>query len=93
MLQLINISLTIRLDLGLRLLLWDNKWQCSIAINDALRTLMYNVTATTSDIMQNRNDYLDSKQFTFSLKYIFGNNTISAKERKLGNQEEINRTN
>ena len=81
------------LDLGLRLFLWNKKWQCLVVLNDALKTLVYHTAISTNDIRQEVINYLDSRQITLSLNYTFGNKTISVKEREVGNKEENNRSN
>ena len=79
------------LDLGLSLFFGDKRWGCSLALNDVLKTLTYHFTVS-SNVKEKYSDYFDSQQIKFSLKYNFGNTTISVKQRALGNKEEKNRS-
>ena len=81
------------LDFGFNMFFLDKHLQCSIALNDALKTLSYHATTITNNIMQEYINYLDSRQLKLSFKYHFGNTTISVKQRALGNKEEKNRSN
>ena len=80
------------LDLGLNMFFLDKQLQGSIAFNDVLKSLVYR-SSTFTIIKEEYNNYIDSQQIKFSLKYNFGNNTISVKKRAFGNKEEKNRAN
>ena len=81
------------LDLGLSMSFLDKKLQCSIALNDVLKTQRFYNSIVSNDIMQKFNNYYDTRSLKISLKYNFGNKTISVKEREFGNEDEKNRTN
>ena len=82
-----------RLNLGLSMSFLDKKLQCLIALNDLLKTVVFDMTTFTSGIRQDIYIYNDTRSLKVSLKYNFGNNKISVKGRKFGNQDEKNRTN
>jgi hypothetical protein len=79
------------LDAGLRVLLLKSRLQCAININDLLRTANPNFVTFTSDIKQKYNTYYDTRQMRISLRYSFGNNKISVKQRDFGNESERGR--
>ena len=81
------------LDLGLKMLFLNKKLECSIALNDILKTRIVSNIVIINDVKQEFNQYYDTQSIKVSLKYNFGNNRISVKEREFGNQDEKNRTN
>ena len=81
------------LDLGLKMLFLNKKLDCSIALNDIFKTRIVSNMVIINDVTQEFNQYYDTKSIKVSLKYNFGNKTISVKEREFGNEEEQNRTN
>ena len=82
-----------KLDLGLRLFLWNKQWELSIALNDALKNFVYRYSSITNNIRRKNKDCVDIQTLKLSFKHHFGNRTISVKERGFGNKEEKNRTN
>lgn len=81
------------LDLGLKTLLLNKKIQLAITATDVLKTNQYRYNSLINNIMQEYNNYYDSRQIRLTFRYNFGNEKIKQQDRKLGNEEERRRSN
>lgn len=82
---------SMRLDLGLRFLFLNKNLQCSISIDDILKTSNPDNTTYTNGITQTYNVYADTRRLRLSLRYNFGNKNIKGKNREIGNSDEKSR--
>lgn len=81
------------LDLGLKILLLQRKIQLSVNASDIFKTNKYRFSSLVNNIMQDYNNYYDSRQLRITIRYNFGNEKMKQTERKAGNEEERRRSN
>jgi len=81
------------LDVGFKTLWLDKKLQIALAATDILKTDRYRFSSLVNSINQVYNNYYDSRQLRFSVRYTFGNEKIKRQEIKQGNEEERKRNN
>lgn len=71
----------------------NNKMQLTLLVNDAFRTFyLHDYTSVVNGIRQVYNENNSSRFFRASLTYRFGNDKVNVKARKLGNEEERERS-
>jgi len=83
-----QMSSSMSLDAGIRTSSMKNRLQFAINVYDLLRTANPDFITFTNDIRQKYNTYYDTRQMRISLRYNFGNNKVSVKEREFGNESE-----
>lgn len=81
------------LDLSFKYLLLNKNLQLSLVCSNIFKTDMLKVNYYSNGVDQNFRQYYDTRAIRFALSYKFGNNKINVRQRKLGNQEEIQRSN
>ncbi|WP_316804654.1 outer membrane beta-barrel family protein [Pedobacter nototheniae] len=81
------------LDLGFKILLLEKKLQLALSASDVLKTNKERFNTVVNGISQAYNNYYDSQQLRFSIRYNFGNAKIKQQDRKPGNEEERRRSN
>jgi outer membrane receptor protein involved in Fe transport len=81
------------LSLTLKYLLLNKDLQLSLSGNDIFSGQRSTYTSYINNIRQEFRNYYDSRSFSISLLYKFGNKKISVKPREFGNEEEKNRAN
>lgn len=88
-----QVSANSRLDLSLKYLLLNKKLTLGLSYNDVFKQDYSTITVFSGGIKQSFTQYYDSRQLRLSVTYNFGNKNISVSSRKVGNQEEKNRSN
>lgn len=81
------------LNTGVRKLMLNKKLMLAINLTDVLKTDRQRYISMVNGIRQSYNNYYDSRQIKFSIRYIFGNDQIKQQNRKPGNDEERKRSN
>lgn len=80
------------LYLSLQYLMLDKNLRFSVRGNDIFRTQATRQSTTVNGVFQEARYYYDSQSLIVSISYKFGNNDISAKRHRTGNQSERSRT-
>ena len=81
------------LNLGLKYSMLNKKLNLNFLFKDIFRSYKTIGTRNTQETLYTFNIYNDSQSVRFSINYIFGNKSISVKQREGGNTEESNRAN
>lgn len=81
------------LDLSLKHFFLEKKLQLTLQFSNILKSDRVTMSYASNGIEQSFRQYYDTQSVRFSLLYKFGSNKVGVKQRKLGNQEEIQRTN
>ncbi len=89
--DLFTVQAAQRLDLGLKVLLWQKDLQIAVSVADLFRDSSPDVSTYTNPVRQVYNNYRDDRYVTFSLRYRMGNKKVAVKTRALGNQAERKR--
>ncbi|RYJ39666.1 putative TonB-dependent outer membrane receptor precursor [Flavobacterium anhuiense] len=81
------------LDISFKYFYLDKKLQLTLLFTNILKSDRVTMSYTSNNIDQSFRQYYDTQSIRLSLLYKFGSNKIGVKQRKLGNQEEIQRVN
>jgi hypothetical protein len=88
-----KISPASSLDISVKHFFLEKNLQMTVLFSNILKSDRITASYTANGIEQSFRQYYDTQFVRFSLSYKFGNNKIGIKQRKLGNQEEIQRSN
>ncbi|GAB3425400.1 outer membrane beta-barrel protein [Niabella aquatica] len=88
-----NTTTSSSLDIGFKYLLAKKKWVLGLNFYDLLKDDYYTIHYFADGVQQSYTQYYDSRGVRLSISYNFGNKNISVSSRKVGNQEEKNRSN
>jgi len=88
---LYQITPSYSVDIGFRILFWNNDLQIGVSAQDIFKTSTTTVTTFTDGIKQTYNIYNDNRRFRLAIVYKSGNSKISIKERSFGNEDIKNR--
>lgn len=81
------------LDLGLKIIVLNKKVNFALNATDVLKTNKYRFSSLINNIKQEYNNYYDSRQLRFTVKYAFGSDHLKQRAAKTGNDEERKRSN
>lgn len=81
------------LDISFKHFYLDKKLQLTLVFTNILKSDRVTMSYISNNINQSFRQYYDSQSVRFALLYKLGNNKANVKQRKLGNQEELQRTN
>lgn len=81
------------LNIGFKYLAMNKRLILSLNFDDIFKTNYSTISYTAESIQQSFTQYYDARLVRFSLSYNFGNKNVSVRSRKVGNQEEKNRSN
>jgi len=84
---LYKITPTYSLDIGLRMLFFNEKLSTSIMVSDILKSSAPYFSTQTNGIKQKYYTYQDNRFIRISLAYSFGNRKIKSNERDFGNED------
>ncbi|AHF17755.1 outer membrane beta-barrel protein [Niabella soli] len=80
------------LNIGFKYLLLDKRLVLGLNADDIFKKNYSTIKTVSQDIPQSFTQYYDTRQVRVSVSYNFGNKNISVSSRKVGNQEEKNRS-
>lgn len=81
------------LDLTFKHFFLEKNLQLTLAFSNILKSDIRKVNYITNGVGLNSGQYYDTRAIKFTIFYKFGNSKIGIKQRRLGNQEEIQRSN
>jgi len=89
--QIFNISTIHILDLGIKFLFLNKSLTLGLAAQDVLNAQRPLIAYQTNGVKADIKDYNDTRSFRISVSYRFGDQSLGAKQRIFGNEEERGR--